>query len=69
MKEQDLIEAINRATKTAQSGGFDAARAERDALLYLGGFLDGGYPRVSNALTELLGACSELRVAAKKDAT
>lgn len=69
MKEQDLIEAINWATKTAQSGSFDAARAERDALLYLSGFLDGGHPRVSNALTELLDACSELRVAAKKDAT
>lgn len=69
MKEQDLIEAIHWATKTAQSGGFDAARAERDALLYLGGFLEGTHPRVSNALTELLDACSELRVAAKRDAT
>ena len=69
MKEKDLIEAIQWATKTAQAGSFDAARAERDALLYLGGFLESSNPRVSNALTELLDACSELRVAAKKVST
>lgn len=68
MKEKYLIEAIQSATKTAQSGGFDDARAERDALNYLIGFLRDDHPGVSRALDKMVSTCSALRVAKKVNA-
>lgn len=72
MKEKDLILAINSASeylgnKTRHSCFY--GYNERDALNYLIGFLRDDHPGVSRALDKLVSTCSELRVAAKKDAT